>query len=110
MEGKNVVELAGHLTSKRVNETRNGSLRLQASLEIPLTYTTRSGETVSSKYYIPICAWGDIANAMKDIEEGMFVNVFGRLSIRKYDASCKMCEAPLSKKWAEVVVDNFVVV
>ena len=108
MEGQNFVELQGYISYPKLSYTQAGKPRFQARLVIPVTYTNRDGETVSTNNYVPVTAWSTYADAMSELPDGAPVKVQGNLNIRNYDGRCQACDSPLKKKWAEVVVRNFV--
>ena len=106
MKGKNFVELQGTVNWPKMSFTANGTPRFQATLSIPVEYES-GGEMRTSQNYVPITAWAEIAQSMEGLTEGTPLKVHGRINIRNYDSTCKECQAPMKRKWAEVVVDNY---
>ena len=99
MDGKNFVILQGSIAwpELRTVGERNSKL-FKGKLAIPI------GE---KKQYIKIAAWDNIAEALAEVGENVFVEIHGHIEERSYNGKCKSCSAPEKKYWTEVVVDNF---
>ena len=108
MEGKNFVQLQGFISYPKLSYAQSGNARYQARLVIPVTYTNRGGEEITTNNYVPVTAWGTYAEEMGELEDGSLVKIIGNLNIRNYDGRCPECDSSIKKKWAEVVVGNFV--
>lgn len=100
MLGKNFVILVGSIsrpTFKNVGQYNTPLFK--GSLVIPLPN--------DRKQYIKIAAWGDIAEALKDVDPQTYVKVQGHVEESSYEGKCKHCSGVDKKYWTEVVIDAF---
>jgi single-stranded DNA-binding protein len=110
MNDRNFVEVTGKLAYPEYKETSNGYPRFTGKVIVTKQGTDRDGNDYSSKDFVRIVAWGDLARTMQELEENSRLNVTGRLSDRSYTGQCKACGADQKRFWYEVVVDNYTVV
>jgi hypothetical protein len=100
MLGKNFVILVGSIsrpTFKNVGQYNTPLFK--GSLVIPLAN--------DRKQYIKIAAWGEIAEALKDIDPQTYIKVQGHIEESSYEGKCKHCSGVDKKYWTEVVIDAF---
>ena len=102
-----MIELVGILENPRITQTQTGKSVYHATVVIPTQYQNHEGQLVSSKHYVPIVAWQDLAEGLAELEEGTPVNVLGSMLIRKYDGTCDQCNGTTKRRWAEVKVSYF---
>lgn len=100
MLGKNFVILVGSIsrpTFKNVGQYNTPLFK--GSLVIPLAN--------DRKQYIKIAAWGEIAEALKDVDPQTYIKVQGHIEESSYEGKCKHCSGVDKKYWTEVVIDAF---
>jgi len=112
MQGdRNLVILAGKLKYAEYSQVTNDYPRFTAKLEVKKCAEDLGGTATRwATDLIGICAWGQLADAMRDLQDGDRVQVTGTLVSRSYQGLCRKCATPATRYWYEVLIDNFVVV
>lgn len=101
MVGENFVTLVGKVTRP--------NFKLVGQNNIPLFKGSLSIPTVKgSNQFIKVAAWGELAEALKDVSSQVMIKVHGHIEESSYDGKCRHCQGPEKKYWTEVVIDNFI--
>ena len=103
IQGENFVSLKGYIsrgTFKEVGQFNTGLFK--ASLAIPTEEGTRQ--------YIKIAAWGDIAEALNDVNSKLMIKLHGHIEQSSYSGKCRHCNGPEKKYFTEVIIANFTII
>lgn len=106
--GRNFVELQGVLQDAKFTYTDNGYARFKGTVAVPVRVRNKGGEDKEVKEFVSVCAWGNLAESMADLQNGEWVKVQGTIQKRSYEAKCS-CGTPTKKYWTDVNLTNFVV-
>ena len=60
--------------------------------------------------YVGVSVWGDKAEQLEDIPEGVYIKVQGHLEKHSFKTNCRYCNGPTTVYWTDVVIDNFITV
>lgn len=102
IQGENFVVLVGKLTKPDFKVVGQNNLSMfKAGLAIP----TSDGR----KQYIKICAWYDLADSLKEIDNKTFIKIHGHIEESSFDSNCRYCNAKEKKYWTQVIVDNYTI-
>jgi primosomal replication protein N len=103
MLGDNFVKLVGKVTKKRFNEYPSGAVLFKCVLAIP------TPPVFEKLQYINISAWGDMAKALNELNNGTYIKVQGHLEKSSFDTKCRYCNGASRSYWTEVAIDNFLI-
>lgn len=102
MVGENFVRLVGRITRPSFKIVgQNNTPLFKGNLSIP----TANG----SNQFLKVAAWGDLAEALKDVSSQVMIKAHGHIEESSYDGKCRHCQGPEKKYWTEVVIDNFII-
>jgi len=103
MMGENFVTLVGKVTRPNFKIVgQNNTPLFKGSLSIPTARDTNQ--------FLKIAAWGELAEALKDISPEAILKCHGHIEESSYDGKCRHCQGPEKKYWTEVIIDNFIIV
>ena len=101
MLGENFVSLKGTLTNTSYRTVGQYNSRLfKAKFVVP------GGER---NQYLKVAAWNEVADALNEVGEDVFIHAHGHIEERSYDGACKHCKGQEKRYWTEVVIGNFMV-
>lgn len=111
VSGKNNVELQGLLRFPQGKETRNGHFQFTGKIAVPFSYhSKKTNKQEEGMNYVPICAWGDLAQSMSELPDGTAIQVRGVYNSRSYEGNCKSCGEVQKQTWTDVLVNNYTLV
>ncbi len=95
----NRITLAGYLfkTKYMVIESNSSSMYKGIMYFDP----HRRGDSIN------ITAWGDTADLLSTVDDGLNVMLIGVLNISSYEDKCRSCGNVLNKAWVDVTVASF---
>ena len=85
-----------------IRSTKTGKMVAQFTVATNDSYTTGDGEVKERTSYIPVVAWGRMAEGLQGVKKGANVCVEGRYTSRSYETPDG------TKKYATEVIANFV--
>lgn len=98
----NFVIISGNATKEsEIRFTQSGKAVASFTLAINREYK-KDGETKQLTDFIPVVAWGKLAEDCEDIKKGTYLSVQGRLQVRSYTAKDN------SKRYVTEVIASFI--
>ena len=107
LKGENFVRLRGFLAYPKLTVTQNGYNKFDGKVGVPLTYKNKAGETIDTKMFYKISAWGDLAEALGEMMSETPIEIVGHINERSYDGKCTKCGEVHKKYWTDIQVDTF---
>jgi len=106
---RNLVILTGKLKYGELSKVANEYSRFTGKIEVQKCAEDLGGTSLrKGTDLVGICAWGDLADALGEVQNGVRVQITGTLVSRVYSSPCQSCGTPTKKYWYEVLVDNFI--
>lgn len=106
VKGENFVKMSGYLMYPELKTTGNGYQLFKGKIAVPIE-CERAGETVNTKIFYNLSAWGTTAEALAELVAETPIEITGSLNVRQYDGKCRHCGGSDKKYWTEVQINNF---
>ena len=111
LRGQNNVELQGEVRKIHCGSTQSGYPFFKCRLGIPLPVKIGKREEITKNNYVPIIAWGNLAESMdEEVFEGAWIKVIGHIQEKSYTYTCRNCGTKSNKRYVEVSVSNYLLV